>query len=243
MWRWVVGLWLGSRVAVIAAGVVLTEQLGWHRSLAVWQVQPWTAVTGWDTAYYIKLSHDGYHHGLSVAFFPLFPALMWLWREVIPTGDAITAMAVSNGAALIAMFGMYVLARDRLSEDHARRALLYLVLSPYAFALVFAYSEGIFLALTVWMFVLSDRFKDRWAIPLAFLTGMTRITGAGAGAGARDSRVATKDGRGLAACGRAGGGSRRARGVAVARRRRPSGDGEDPEPVGWSHRVSDLAAG
>ena len=82
---------------------------------------------------------------------------MWLWREVIPTGDAITAMAVSNGAALIAMFGLYVLARDRLSEAHARRALLYLVLSPYAFALVFAYSEGIFLALTVWMFVLSDR--------------------------------------------------------------------------------------
>jgi hypothetical protein len=177
MWRWVVGLWLGSRVAVIAAGVILTEQLGWHRTLAAWQVQPWTAVTGWDTAYYIKLSHDGYHHGLSVAFFPLFPALMWLWREVLPTGDAITAMAVSNGATLIAMFGMYVLARDRLSEDHARRALLYLVLSPYAFALVFAYSEGIFLALTVWMFVLSDRYRDRWAIPLAFFSGMTRITG------------------------------------------------------------------
>lgn len=178
MWRWVVGLWLASRVAVIAAGVVLTDQLGWHRALAHWQVQPWTAVTGWDTAYYIELSHNGYHHNLSVAFFPLFPAAIWLVREVLHTGDAVTAMAVSNGAALIAMFGLYVLARDRLSEAHARRTLLYLVLSPYAFALVFAYSEGIFLALTVWLFVLSDRHKDGWAIPLAFLTGLTRITGA-----------------------------------------------------------------
>ncbi len=141
-------------------------------------MQPWTAVTGWDTAYYIELSHNGYHHNLSVAFFPLFPAAIWLVREVLHTGDAVTAMLVSNGAALIAMFGLYVLARDRLSEAHARRTLLYLVLSPYAFALVFAYSEGIFLALTVWLFVLSDRHKDGWAIPLAFLTGLTRITGA-----------------------------------------------------------------
>ena len=178
MWRWVVGLWLGSRIAVITAGVLLVHQLGWHRAVAHWQVQPWTAVTGWDTVYYVQISHHGYQQGLSVAFFPLFPALMWLWREVIPTGDAITAMAVSNGATLIAMAGMYVLARERLSEAHARRALLYLVLSPYAFALVFAYSEGIFLALTVWLFVLSDRDRDGWAIPLAFLTGLTRITGA-----------------------------------------------------------------
>ena len=116
MWRWVVGLWVASRVAVIAAGVVLTDQLGWHRALAHWQVQPWTAVTGWGPAYYIELSHNGYHHNLSVAFFPLFPAAIWLVREVLHTGDAVTAMLVSNGAALIAMFGLYVLARDRLSE-------------------------------------------------------------------------------------------------------------------------------
>jgi Mannosyltransferase (PIG-V) len=176
--RWVVGLWLASRIVVGAAGVLLTTQLGWHRALAPWQRQPWKALTGWDTVYYVDVSHHGYSHGLSVAFFPLYPMLMWGWREVTGTGDVIAAMGVSNLAVLIGMAGLYVLARDRLSERHARRAVLYLVLSPYAFCLVMAYSEGVFLATATWLFVLSDRGRDRWAIPLAFASGLTRPTGA-----------------------------------------------------------------
>jgi hypothetical protein len=70
-----------------------------------------------------------------------------------------------------------VLGRDRLSEAHARRAIVYLVLSPYAFALAMAYSEGPFLALVVWMFVLSDRERDLAAVPLGFAAGLTRVTG------------------------------------------------------------------
>ena len=176
--RWVVGLWLGSRLAVGAAGVLLTYRLGWHRALAPWQSQPWTALTGWDTVYYVDVSHHGYRHWLSVAFFPFFPILMWAWREVTGTGDAIASMAVSNLAVLAGMAGMYVLARDRLGERYAQRAILYLVLSPYAFCLVLAYSEGVFLAAVSWLYVLSDRGRDRWAIPLAFASGLTRPTGA-----------------------------------------------------------------
>ena len=68
-------------------------------------------------------------------------------RDVVHVGDAVAALLVSNLAVLAALVGLYVLARDRLSEDHARRSVLYLVLSPYAFALAMAYSEGPFLAL------------------------------------------------------------------------------------------------
>jgi hypothetical protein len=80
-------------------------------------------------------------------------------------------------AVLVALVGLYVLARDRLSEDHARRSVLYLVLSPYAFALAMAYSEGPFLAFTVWLFVLSDRERDLAAVPLGVAAGLTRVTG------------------------------------------------------------------
>ena len=98
-------------------------------------------------------------------------------REVVQVGDAVAAVTVSNLALLAGLVGMYVLARDRLSEEHARRGILYLVLSPYAFALAMAYSEGLFLALAMWLFVLSDRHRDAWAIPLAFAAGLTRVTG------------------------------------------------------------------
>jgi hypothetical protein len=40
-----------------------------------------------------------------------------------------------------------------------------------------AYSEGLFLALATWLFVLSDRRRDAAAIPLAFAAGLTRVTG------------------------------------------------------------------
>jgi hypothetical protein len=40
-----------------------------------------------------------------------------------------------------------------------------------------AYSEGLFLALAVWTFVLVDRGRPELAIPLAFLAGLARVSG------------------------------------------------------------------
>ena len=177
MLRRVLVVWSASRVAVLTLGALLTAQLGWHRALQPWQTVPFRALTGWDSVYYVRISHTGYHPGRDVAFFPLYPAAIWLTREVTRVGDAVAALAVANGAVLVGLLGLYVLGRDRLSEEHARRGVLYLVLSPYAFALTMAYSEGLFLALATWLFVLSDRERDLAAAPLAFAAGLTRITG------------------------------------------------------------------
>ena len=177
MWRRVLVVWSASRLAVLSLGLLLTTQLGWHRALEPWQTKFFRSITGWDSVYYLKLSHTGYHPGKDVAFFPLYPATIWGTREVARVGDAVAAVAISNLALLVGLLGMYVLARDRLSEDHARRGILYLVLSPYAFALAMAYSEGLFLALAAWLFVLSDRRRDMAAVPLAFAAGLTRVTG------------------------------------------------------------------
>ena len=177
MWRRVLVVWSASRVAVLSLGYLLTAELGWHRALQPWQTEWVRAVTGWDSVFYIRISHVGYHPGKLEAFFPLYPIGIWAAREGLQVGDAVAALLVSNLAVLAALAGMYVLARDRLSEDHARRSILYLVLSPYAFALTMAYSEGPFLAFTVWMFVLSDREHDLAAVPLGYAAGLTRVTG------------------------------------------------------------------
>ena len=177
MWRRVLVLWSSSRVAIVVLGWLMTTQLGWHRSLEPWQRQPWTALTGWDTVYYIRIAHDGYLNGARVAFFPLYPLMIRGLEAVSGLGDATAALAVSNLAVLAALAGMYVLARDRLSETHAWRGTLYLVLSPYGFALGLAYSEGLFLALAVWLFVFSDRRRHGPAIVLGVLAGLTRVNG------------------------------------------------------------------
>ncbi len=177
MWRRLLLLWAASRGLTLALGVLLTATLGWRRELEPWQTQPWLALTGWDTEYYVRISHHWYERGLDVAFYPLYPLLIAAVRLVTRLPDAVDSLLVSNVATLIALSGLYVLARDRLSERHARRAVLYLVLSPYGFALVLAYSEGVFLALAVWLFVFSDRGHDWRTALLAFAAGLTRVTG------------------------------------------------------------------
>src|SRR5437660_10411034 len=130
MWRRVLVLWSSSRVAIVVLGWLLTTRLGGHRALPPWQREPWTALTGWDSVYYIRIAQDGYLHGARVAFFPLYPVLIRGLKAVTGLGDATAALAVSNLAVLAALAGMYVLARARLSEAHAWRGTLYIVLSP-----------------------------------------------------------------------------------------------------------------
>lgn len=178
MWRRVLVLWSASRVAVVLLGWLMSTQLGWHRALEPWQEQPWTALTGWDTVYYIRIAHDGYVEGGRVAFFPLYPLLIRGLQEPTGLGDALASLAVSNLATLVALCGLYVLARNRWSELHAWRGVLYLVLSPYAFVLTLAYSESIFLALASWLFVFSDRNREAPTAALGFLAGLTRVNGA-----------------------------------------------------------------
>ena len=177
MWRRVLVLWSASRVAILSLGVLVTSQLAWHRPLEEWQTQPWQALTGWDTVYYLQISHEGYDPGSSTAFFPLYPLLIRIFRDVTGAGDAVSALAVANLGTLLALAGLHVLARDRLSEAHARMGTLYLLLSPFAFALALAYSEGVFLALATWMLVAIDRGRFGWAAVLGLLAGLTRING------------------------------------------------------------------
>jgi hypothetical protein len=177
MWRRVLVLWSASRVAIVVLGWLLTTQLGWHRALESWQSQPWTALTGWDSVYYIRIAQSGYVDGARVAFFPFYPLLIRGVESLGLVGYGVAALAVSNLAVLAALAGLYVLARERLSEAHAWRGTLYMVLSPYGFALGLAYSEGLFLALAVWLFVFSDRRRDGAAALLGVLAGLTRVNG------------------------------------------------------------------
>src|SRR5438067_849412 len=177
MWRRIVALWAGSRLALVLAGWLISSRLGWHRALEPWQHQPWAALTGWDSVYYIQIAHRGYIHGPRVAFFPLYPVLIHVVDAIPAVGTAIAALAVSNLATLVGLLGIYTLGRDRLSAEHAWRAVLYLGLSPYAFALTLAYGEGPFIAHASWLFVFSDRRRHIAAFPLGVLAGLTRVSG------------------------------------------------------------------
>jgi hypothetical protein len=178
MWRRVLLLWGGSRLVTIGLGLLVTSQLAWHRQVESWQTQPWQALTGWDSVYYIDISHVGYLPGSnSVAFFPLYPLLISIVRVIPEAGDAVAALSVSALTLLAAMAGLYTLGKERLSEELAWRAVVYLMLSPFAFVFALAYTEGLFLALAVWIFVFVDRNRPASAGAFALLAGLSRVTG------------------------------------------------------------------
>lgn len=171
-------LWVGTRVAV----VLLTLGAGWllpagdrgphPRFLDQWH--------HWDTDLFRKVAQFGYfsphYPDRAEAFFPGQPLAMRLVHLVVPDWIA-AGMVVAAVAGAVATAALYRLGREDGGPEVGRRAVLYLVLFPYAVFLFAGYSEALFLAFatTAW---LAAR-HDRWWLAgiLAAGASTTRITG------------------------------------------------------------------
>jgi hypothetical protein len=171
-------LWVGTRVAV----VLLTLGAGWllpagdrgprPRFLDQWH--------HWDTDLFRKVAEFGYfsphYTDRAEAFFPGQPLAMRVVHLVVPSWIA-SGMVVAALAGGVACVALYRLAQQDAGAEAGRRAVLYLVLFPYAVFLFAGYSEALFLAFatTAW---LAARRNAWW---LAGLLGagasLTRVTG------------------------------------------------------------------
>lgn len=174
---------LPVRLALVILAVHLTG------ALIPWLVSVYGGYAGaspwahWDAVYYVRLATDGYgpyvhgadHTGL--AFLPLYPLLLspLIHLGLPPYGAAIV---LSQLCALVAYIALVVLVARDVDTGTALRALILLAATPAALFLNLGYSESLYLALSVWGFVLLRR--QRWlgaAILFAFAVA-TRPTGA-----------------------------------------------------------------
>ena len=176
-------LWVGTRVAA----VLLTIGAGWllppgdrgptPRFLDQWH--------HWDTDLFRKVAEHGYfspaYPDRAEAFFPGMPTAMRLVHVFVPDWIA-AGMVVAALAGAVAVVALHRLGSED-SDEVGRRAVLYLVLFPYAVFLFAGYSEALFLAFatTAW---LAARRGDWW---LAGILGagasFTRVTGIALGVG------------------------------------------------------------
>jgi len=183
--------WLATRaplffVAWIGLRFFPTNESRWR-----WQAFPgqlWLdGWARWDSGWYWTIADGGYFYTAgsqcNVAFFPLFPlasaALSLPLRAWLPEQQAFLAagIALSWAALLAACFGIHRLGAELLSEPAAARALWLLCTFPFAVFFSAAYSESLFLALSVWAFVMARRRRWWWACSLAGLCAVTRIPG------------------------------------------------------------------
>ena len=163
-------IWLGFLVCVVyLTGALMNAP------------PPWRSATGnWDTGYYVTLATEGYQTGITggsnVAFFPLYPTILrwisWLGVDVVVAG-----VAVSLVSFLAALILLRRLLAERFSPEVARNALLLLVFWPFSFFFGVAYTESLFLLLTVGAFFFVHR--ERWWLGAACagLASATRAVG------------------------------------------------------------------
>jgi hypothetical protein len=135
----------------------------------------------WDGAWYWQIARNGYsavsHQGLR--FFPLYPMLARGLAWPIGHHVGITLVVITN----VSGFACLVLLRQLVLEQTgdtalARRSMWLLALFPAAGALVFAYAEGLMLAVSLVAF-LAIRRRRWWLVAVCgIVCGLTRPAGA-----------------------------------------------------------------
>lgn len=184
--RDVVGIWLGTRVAVMTVAfaalwlVGVTQPGGTSSFLRRWNQ--------WDAQLFVALGRWGYRgysahidkHHLE-ALFPGEPLALRVGHLVtgswVVGGLLISAIAGAIAVVALARLGMLEASEGVDGARCGRRAVLYLTLSPYAVFLAAGYSEALFLAFALPAWLAARR--GRWVTAglLAGLSTLARIDG------------------------------------------------------------------
>jgi hypothetical protein len=192
---WVAGM---SAVLAFGAGPVrnafnppgVTRGLGWLGNLLA------APAARWDAAWYLVIAHYGYRPDLSAftssrtAFFPLYPlGLSAISRIGVPPVAA--GVLLSVGALAIGLYGIHRLTTLELARggrariglpdvdagEVARLAVLVTAFAPMAFYFSADYSESLYLALSVGVFLCARQGRWAWVGVLGALAAAERSTG------------------------------------------------------------------
>ena len=143
--------------------------------------EPWNSVFGvwghWDGYWFVGIAEGGYgFRDGAAAFFPLYPMAM---RVIAPlVGSALVAgVVISLLSSFAAFYLLHRLARHECGATIAPRAVLYLAISPMALFLAAAYSEALFLALSLACLWAARRGLFLHAAVWAALASATRVSG------------------------------------------------------------------
>jgi hypothetical protein len=174
-WDWrTIGLVLGIKLLVLTFGVHVVASMtpshgGW---LEIWN--------RWDAMHYLGLAKSGYAAAgdtrFSLVFFPLYP---WLVRGfAFFLSDYMASAIFVSGLAAIAtalLFKRLVMCDQ--TEKVANSAVWFLFIFPTSFFLHIAYTESLFLSLTLGSFLAAR--KEQWHIAGLLGAGacLTRVNG------------------------------------------------------------------
>jgi hypothetical protein len=134
----------------------------------------------WDGSWYRRLAEHGYSAAPHEAL-RFFPGYVWLGRLVglvLLNHAALGLLVVANVSALVALVLLHQLARyEGFSPESASLTVALLAVFPSAAALVWGYSEGLFLVGVIGCFLGLRRPRWWWAAVAGVVAAVTRPVG------------------------------------------------------------------
>ncbi|PZR74870.1 MAG: hypothetical protein DLM52_08700 [Chthoniobacterales bacterium] len=176
--RYPVGLGLSVTVITFAFGICAAFAFGHEIPGENW-LSTWNR---WDASSFLDLARNGYPHETGerehlIVLLPLYPLAIRFAHFLIPDWH-FAAVAVSNACSLLAFVYLFRLARLEYGGVVARRAVLFCAIFPTAYFLHIAYSESLFLFLSVAAFYYARRGKWVAGSLCGVLATATRLPGA-----------------------------------------------------------------
>ena len=173
-WRAVVLPWLVSRI--IADGLILGMALRASRTPL------YAGFAKWDGGWYLEIARHGFGSapaGGAESPWPFFPGLPILMRAVgwLGVPEAAAGVLVNHAAFLLAVAGLYRLARRHASPTASSLAVWAVALFPGSFIFSMVYPSAIFFAASVWAFVLVEDRHDLAAGVVTIAAVMVRPNG------------------------------------------------------------------
>lgn len=129
-----------------------------------------------DGRHFLDIAANGYR-GTNFAYFPLYPALIWLLGRISLIPPLYLGILISSFLFLASMFVVYKIVKLDFKENLAVLTLFFLAFLPFAFFYHAVYADSFFLLLSAISFYFAR--KQNWFTSGIFggLTILTRIAG------------------------------------------------------------------
>jgi hypothetical protein len=152
-------IFLSSRVGVLVIGFLGLALFGYAPNTPPWRVYENDLLNlpgRWDTGWYLGVAASGYEwqparsrQQQNIAFFPMFPMLMRYGSLFAARQTMWVGVAISLVAFFLALRYMFRLARATIGDDAAGAAIAFLAAYPFALFYSAAYTESLFLLMTL----------------------------------------------------------------------------------------------
>jgi Gpi18-like mannosyltransferase len=176
-------MWLISRLVILIVVFAIMPIFATASNTEINKYGWWDVLFAWDSIWYYQIATSGYTYGLDVtktqygvAFFPLYPLLIWVLMQV-GVQTTIAGLLINNLAFLAALIVLYVWVEELYGKKTAYWATAAMAWCPYSLYGTVMYTEGLFFLFSISALRAFDKKEYFWAGFWGALSSATRITG------------------------------------------------------------------